>query len=457
MRTLMLLLILTIASSALAQPVDRVILVSVDGLRADLLEDLLATDLNNDYPAFQRLVSEGSYTFNARTDYTHTVTLPNHTCMVTCRPVLQPAYQSVVTHHGYVNNGTPGSEDTLHNMGNPALSYVASVFDVAHDHGLTTGMYAGKDKFIIFDQSYDATNGAADMTGPDYGRDKIDVYRYASSGSPANSAGLHAMLMEDLPVSPLDFTFVHYRDLDSAGHALGWESAAWAEVVKDVDGYLGDLLDFVTANPVLMGNTVIVVTADHGGTGTGHSNASDERVYTIPMMAWGYGVPAGLDLYQMNSISRQDPGSGRPDYDAPVAPIRNGDIGNLALGLLGLPPIPGSSINFAQDLEVIPATTGVPTFGGPVVASLDAWPNPFNPRTEIRFELASAATVDLMIYDLSGKLVRTLARGMSLDSGPHSLAWQGRDDSGGNIASGVYLYHLKADRFSETKKVMLMK
>ena len=85
-------------------------------------------------------------TFNARTDYTHTVTIPNHTCMLTGRPVLQPVGQPNTTHHGYTSNTSPTPDATLHNSGNPNLDYVASVFDVAHDHGLSTALFASKSK-----------------------------------------------------------------------------------------------------------------------------------------------------------------------------------------------------------------------------------------------------------------------------------------------------------------------
>ena len=59
----------------------------IDQIYADLLSDLMASDVDGDFASYQRFVDEGASTFNARADYTHTNTLPNHTCMMTGRPV----------------------------------------------------------------------------------------------------------------------------------------------------------------------------------------------------------------------------------------------------------------------------------------------------------------------------------------------------------------------------------
>jgi hypothetical protein len=62
------------------------------------------------------------------------------------------------------------------------------------------------------------------------------------------------------------------------------------------------------------------------------------------------------DLYAHNVGVRLSPGAGRPDAAAAVPPIRNAEVGNLALGLLGLDPIPGSVFNVRQDLRLAPVT-----------------------------------------------------------------------------------------------------
>jgi hypothetical protein len=83
-------------------------------------------------------------------------------------------------------------------------------------------------------------------------------------------------------------------------------------------------------------------------------------------------------------------------------------------------------------------------------------PNPFNPATVIRYDLADAARVDLRIYDVRGTLVRVLE---ARDRGPgrYEIGWDGTDDRGTRVASGVYFYRLQAGRFSATRKMVLLK
>jgi hypothetical protein len=83
-------------------------------------------------------------------------------------------------------------------------------------------------------------------------------------------------------------------------------------------------------------------------------------------------------------------------------------------------------------------------------------PNPFNPKTEIRFRLAGDGPVTLRVYDLAGRLVRTLVDGPA-EGGLHAVAWDGRDDTGRDQPSGAYFYRLSGDRADQTGKMMLVR
>ena len=327
-------------ASAWAQTVSYVIDISVDGLGSSYLQALVNA---NQVPNFKRFQTEGAWTNNARDDYYSTETLPNHTTMVTARGVQDTGS---ILGHRWTGNSDPAFGQTIHNNFGVG-AYVAGVFDVAHDNGLRTAMYASKSKFSLFDTSYNATYGAPDVTGPDNGRDKIDVYYNNSNTTTMTTSFIAAMNS-----NPYQYSFLHYTDPDTAGHGSGWGSTAYNNSVKAVDGYLGSIFNLVETNAALKDKTVIILTADHGGTGTGHGTPSVALNYTIPFFVWGPGVLEDTDLYSLNPTSRLDPGTGRPLYSAAVQPIRNGDMGNLSLDLLGLGSIPGSTLNFDQSLVV---------------------------------------------------------------------------------------------------------
>lgn len=83
-------------------------------------------------------------------------------------------------------------------------------------------------------------------------------------------------------------------------------------------------------------------------------------------------------------------------------------------------------------------------------------PNPFNPTTDISFSVPSVADVSLVIYDISGKAVRTLVN-EQMQSGEHRIMWNGKDDNGIPMPSGIYFYRLKVGEQMATRKMMLIR
>ncbi len=83
-------------------------------------------------------------------------------------------------------------------------------------------------------------------------------------------------------------------------------------------------------------------------------------------------------------------------------------------------------------------------------------PNPFNPATVIAFELPRSERVSLVIYAVDGRRIRTLLDG-DFEAGPHEVTWQGRDQSGRQVATGTYFYALRAGDFERVRKMTLVK
>lgn len=86
----------------------------------------------------------------------------------------------------------------------------------------------------------------------------------------------------------------------------------------------------------------------------------------------------------------------------------------------------------------------------------DSAPNPFNPRTQIAFDLPRPGPVRLAIYNLRGALVRTLLNGV-VPAGHHATTWDGTDDAGAAVASGVYVVKIDAEPHHAQQKLVLLK
>ncbi|MFQ5676768.1 MAG: T9SS type A sorting domain-containing protein, partial [bacterium] len=85
------------------------------------------------------------------------------------------------------------------------------------------------------------------------------------------------------------------------------------------------------------------------------------------------------------------------------------------------------------------------------------YPNPFNPSTTIVYQLNTPATVKLTVYNVIGQKIRTLVKDQRQKAGDYSVQWDGRDDTGRMVASGLYMYRLESDKQVQTKKMLLLK
>lgn len=299
----------------------HVIAISVDGLNPRALNKLGRART----PYLHQLITDqGAGTLNARSQLEMTVTLPNHTSMVTGRRI-----KASRGGHGVTWNDDTVTKTVQQAAGRP----VSSVFEVVHAGGGSTAVYATKSKFWLFERSWPA---AVD-------KNVIKVEK--------NAAVVRA-LREDLARKAPSFAFLHLGKPDQMGHAHGWLSPRYLNAVATVDRLIGSVIRQINGTPSLQSSTVVVLTSDHGGIPgtTRHSDKRNREDYRVPFTVWGAGIPRA-DLYRLNPTTRANPGRTRPGFGATRQPIRNGELANVSLSVLGLGPVPGSLWDARQDLR----------------------------------------------------------------------------------------------------------
>jgi len=116
------------------------------------------------------------------------------------------------------------------------------------------------------------------------------------------------------------------------------------------------------------------------------------------------------------------------------------------------------NIGLCIDPCVPPEPNDVPDqiAGGKINMLYQNNPNPFNPRTAIKFSLAADGPAKLVIYDVNGRQVKTLVQGRQT-AGPHEIVWDGTNDAGHTVGSGVYWSKLTAGDYSSNKKMVVLK
>ncbi|WP_244929506.1 alkaline phosphatase family protein [Nocardioides sp. W7] len=311
--------------------IKRVVVIDVEGLRSPVISARRT-------PTLAWLRSKGASTLSARTLEERTTSLPNTVSMVTGRPVRRKDGG-----HGIATASTRGNA-TVHGA---AGRYVASMFDVAHDVGMTTGFYSGDARSGLLVRSWNAKYGAADRIGRNNGRDKINR-SYVGDRDNAAFRAARKQLAKSAPT----LTFVQFDDAARAAEKYGPRSRKYLAALRLADARVKRIVKTISSNSRTAGSTMVIVTAS----GTGPSPTSSR---VVPFLVWGPGVARAADLYALNptyttATARRSKYSGRQ-------PIRSAAVANLVTSVLRLPVVDGSGINSKQDLDVFdPALTAPP-------------------------------------------------------------------------------------------------
>jgi hypothetical protein len=125
---------------------------------------------------------------------------------------------------------------------------------------------------------------------------------------------------------------------------------------------------------------------------------------------------------------------------------------------------PPARVQFLRDLlvfmgNITDEATGIDPGTEPRLAYYldDAYPNPFNPETTIRYGVREQTHVSLRIYNVAGQLVKTLVDEVKEPALEYKVKWNGETDSGQPAATGVYMYKLVTKGFTQTKKMVYLK
>lgn len=249
-------------TSCAAPRTGHVVIISIDGGKP-------ATMQQSQMPVLNQLAREGAATWNAQTIFPP-ITLPSHTSMLTGVPM--------ETHGVTWNDWTPTN----------GIVRVPTVFAAAKQAGLSTALFAGKEKFRhllltnTVDEFYYDTSNAVIVLKSDNGDKVIKKEGCIASLVVASNAASYIIAHQP------NLCFIHFADPDSVGHAFGWDSPEQQKAFGEADTALGIVLSAIK-QAGLAGNSVVIVTADHGGHGKGHGKNIPEDM-TIPWIVWGEGV-----------------------------------------------------------------------------------------------------------------------------------------------------------------------
>ncbi|MFH0882973.1 MAG: alkaline phosphatase family protein [bacterium] len=264
---------------------------------------------------------------------------------------------------------------------------------------------------------------------PDYGPDYWPTLH--SEGSTDRD-----VLQEALQViesSHPQLLWVYFADVDHEGHSGDWQR--YTRAIQIADSLVGVLWDAIQADPIYQNTTTMLVTNDHGrhddahGGFSGHGCSCDGCRH-IMFLAIGPNVAKGHVTTQVRVL---------PDASVTAA------------YLLGLTPEYSTGDVIGEIFESSEVEDAAPSSALSETALYSNAPNPFNPLTTIRFSLEQSGSVDLSVYNLTGRRIQTLAHGW-WEMGEHRVIFDGH-----GLSSGIYLCCLQANGKVMNGRMLLVK
>jgi len=270
---------------------EHVFIISLDGGKPAVIQQ-------SPMPVLSQWVAEGAHTWTALT-IVPSQTLPAHASMLTG---VEPAKHKILW-----NNYAPAA----------GVVRVTTVFAAAKQAGFSTAMFVGKEKFLHLVQPetvdrFDYNRRASGEVAKMENGKKVTKEGTVPAAVVARDASLY--ILENKP----NLCFIHLADPDTAGHKHGWGSPEQIKAFAASDAALG-VIQRAIQDAGIAGQSVVLVSADHGGHAKTHGTKSPED-RQIPWIAFGRGVKPGFTV---------------------TVPVNTCDTAATALWLLGIPLPPG--------------------------------------------------------------------------------------------------------------------
>lgn len=349
-------------------------------------------------------------------------------------------------------------------MWTPWTSYPAGFAD-----GLITDIHSqsGNKSLKITDQ----TDVIVDLRGLLLGKPQINTGSYEINFYiyiPQGYTGHYNLIRS---ISPLEFSIEVFFRADGMlkiHHSnqvitdLTFDHNEWMNVSHIID------LDNDTATMYLDGEEIVTwqFTANAWVDGAGILNLelidfSGESDPTVNDIGLFY-----IDNFAFSKVNGLGPDSYNvylDDFTTPFASniqdleflLENLEAGTYEIGVSAMYNDFESSIN--GSFITIEPTSVTETVISPFNTELSGnYPNPFNPETVIKFSVSESQRVSIEIFNVKGQKVKTLLN-ENMEKGQHRIVWNGRDDNGRQAGSGMYFYRMRAGKYTNTKKMILMK